>query len=289
MKYELFEATLIDELIQQKRKWDCEPIDCHGANVQFHSDSIQLRIGSHYYRYERNFLGIVKITSDWIDYQTQFWCIAPDFAKEGYISLFCKKYNIPISVTGESISETLVKKSATGESGTVSFNVYLNLQITVQQLVEIKNSITFLESQKSVEQLGLSFYERSKDKEIINSITSSNPGWKQGDCECECTVLISPKGVTFKFHHNIGWSFSDYNLRDLQSDDEMIGVGLAILGKMKSTQSLRNNKMYSFEHPHIKNACITDSYSLNKIHKNRYAIELTIRGIITSRNQVSDW
>lgn len=302
MRYELFEASFIDELIILGREYRTHSID-DGRTLKERNDQfLTFAIGKHKYFWEKGFGNRIKIVANKVEYGANLQSLNCNYANKEYIRIFCQKYGIVYTIHDDEIgSQYRVKQGAklitSQKYGETSFDILLRLQLTPQKENEIYLKTLHSEEQNTLRQLGHVFCEKVKQKDVVTIMSEDLVSEERPVSEEKpivYSILVGKKGAKSKRSMNGGHMFSEFKLRDLQSDDEMIGFGLAVLEQVAERLQNEGGDAYSFTLPRIKYAILPmrNQYNLSETNSclgAGYALELSMEVQRKKTTVLSDW
>lgn len=175
--------------------------------------------------------------------------------------------------------------------------IILNLHLSANRLGEIYRLSLHSNEQKILRELGESFAKHIKEQRIIFVMAAELVREKQPDVNQPVvySVLVGREGIKSNWTINFaGIKYYEFNLRNLQSDDEIIGLGLAVLNQVQSNLLSQSNDRYSFTDPRIKYAIMPPNspefwqYAKELLGPD-YALELSFEATKNSKPNLNDW
>lgn len=301
MLYELFEASFIDEMIHLVHEFRTSSIDDGRTLTECTGQSIAFKVGTHRYSWERSPWDVVRIVCDNIEYRTSVQSLSSKYATPDFITKFCDKFGITYLLQdNKDNAKKWVKERAKLQRGRNCGEEYvpiiLRLQLSIPLLYEMYEQVFDSPEQELLRKLGQPFCERAQRQSIVTEMGQALSKEEPIDMNQPViySVLIGREGIKSKHAVNIGKRFSDLGLRNLQSDEEMIGLGLAVLDKVKSILQSQGKKVYIFSAPKIEYA-IMPLRSPDFVRHTRdclggdYILELSITSQKGNESELSDW
>ena len=262
MLYELFQASFIDELILLEREYQTSSIDDGRTLSKRNSEYIAFQVGTHRYSWERGLLGGIKIIEDKIEYGTKVQSLSCNYAVPKFLIRFCNEFGIAYSLEDNNEKNKYqirdkAKYHGNKYIGNETKPIILWLKLSNNRLREIYVQSLYGKEQKTLRELGKAFRERIEREKIISVMATELVKENMDGAEQTYvySVLIGKEGIKPKRTANYGGiKYSEFNLRNLKSDDEMIGLGLAVLKQVQKALLSQSNDEYSFTEPRIEYA-----------------------------------
>lgn len=281
MRYELFEATFIIDLYTLEQHNKDATAEEQISSFRRSGDSVYLSAGLYHFQWKKGLLG-ARIVGEYSELSNRFHVLTQTDVSD-CLTAFCTKYSIPLSSiipdkSSQSIKNELYLQSGGScvLEGTFTTFWHWRLDISSQRLQELYYSLLNSDSQEKLRRIGQQFFEKAQKYDFIKNF--SDLEYKAATDPFKYTVCVDEKGIYSSF--NSKCIFADYNLRELKTDEEMIGVGLAAIQEFIQAHT----DLYIFQRP-----IISSRESRNVVSKVQHkTIIVSVSG--TKRNcKLSDW